>query len=135
MATAERGSDSWLSATLDLLLSVLGFALVWYPMVSLGNAVLGFPVSTSTSHLLVGVLALGGSYPVVAGDWSLGQLGEYIFVLIASALGWGLIGMIAVLASGVSISGSNPAPQAAVWAAAYLTAYIVVYRTQWSVFS
>lgn len=135
MATAEQGLNSWLSATLDLLLSFLGFILVWYPMVSLGNAVLGFPISTSTSNLLVGVLALGGSYPVVAGDWSLGQLGEYIFVLIASALGWGLIGMIAVLASGMSISGSNPAPQAAVWAAAYLTAYIVVYETQRTIFS
>lgn len=135
MATAERGLDSWLSATFDLLLSILGFILVWYPMVSLGNAVFGFPISTSMSNLLVGVLALGGSYPVVAGDWSLGQLGEYIFVLVASAIGWGLIGMGAVLASGVSISGSNPAPQAAVWAVAYLTAYIVVYRTQRSVFS
>lgn len=114
MATAERGLDSWLSATFDLLLSILGFILVWYPMVSLGNAVFGFPISTSMSNLLVGVLALGGSYPVVAGDWSLGQLGEYIFVLVASAIGWGLIGMGAVLASGVSISGSNPAPQAAV---------------------
>ncbi|SEH53948.1 hypothetical protein SAMN05192561_105121 [Halopenitus malekzadehii] len=134
MATAERGLGSWLSATLDLLLSVLGFILVWYPMVSLGNAVLGFPVSTSTSNLLVGVLALGGSYPIVAGDWSLGQLGEYIFVLIASAIGWGLIGMIAILASGVSFSGSNPAPQAAVWVAAYLTAYIVVCKSQRSVF-
>ena len=135
MATAEQGLNSWLSATLDLLLSFLGFILVWYPMVSLGNSVLGFPVSTSTENLIVGVLALGGSYPVVAGDWSLGQLGEYIFVLIASAIGWGLIGMVPFLVSGVSISGSNPAPQAAVWAAAYLTAYIGVYRTQWSVFS
>lgn len=135
MATAERGLDSWLSATLDLLLSVLGFTLVWYPMVTLGNAVLGFPVSDSTSNLLVGVLALGGSYPVVAGDWSLGQLGEYIFVLMASAIGWGLIGMVAVLTAGMSISGSNPAPQAAVWAAAYLTACIIIYRTQRSIFS
>lgn len=134
MATVERGLDSWLSATLDLLLSVYGFIIVWYPMVSVGNAVLGFPVSTSTSHLIVGVLALGGSYPVVAGDWSLGQLGEYIFVFSVSTLGWGLVGMMAILASGVSISGSNLAPQAAVLAASHLTTYIVVYRTQLSVF-
>ncbi|ELZ57996.1 MULTISPECIES: hypothetical protein [Halorubrum] len=135
MSTVERGVDSWLSATLDFLLSVLGFTIVWYPMVSLGNAVLGFPVSTSTVNLIVGVLAFGGSYPVVAGDWSLGRLGEYLFVLIASVIGWGLVGMVPFLASGVSVSGSNPAPQAAVWAAAYLTAYVVVYRTRWSVFS
>lgn len=134
MAAAERGLDSWLSATLDLLLSVLGFLIVWYPIVLLGNAILGFPVSTSTSHLLIGVLALGGSYPVIAGNWSLGQLGEYIFVLYTSTLGWGLVGMIANLALGVSISGSNLAPQAAVLAVSHLTAYIVVYRTQLSVF-
>ncbi|WP_080506811.1 hypothetical protein [Halorubrum distributum] len=134
MATAKKGLDSWLSATLDFFLSIIGFIIVWYPAVSLGNAILGFPVSASTSNLLVGVLAFGGSYPVIAGDWSLGQLGEYIFVLFASAIGWGLVGMTAVLASGVSISGSNLAPQAAVWVAAYLTAYIVVYKIQRSIF-
>ncbi|WP_080510492.1 hypothetical protein [Halorubrum coriense] len=134
MATAEREFDSWLSATLDFLFSAFGLVLVWYPMVSLGNAVLGFPVSASTRNLLVGVLAFGGSYPVVAGDWSLGRLGEYVFVLLASVLAWGFVGTVAVLAWEASFSGSNPAPQAAVWAAAYLTAYFVVYRTQWSIF-
>ncbi|ELZ33824.1 hypothetical protein [Halorubrum distributum] len=134
MATAERELDSWLSATLDFLLSIVGFIIIWYPMVSLTNAVLGFPVSTSTSNLIVGVLAFGGSYPVVAGDWSLGQLGEYIFVLLASTIGWGLVGMVAILVSGASISSSNLVPQAVVWAAAYLTAYIVVYKTQRSIF-
>ena len=134
MATANSELDSWLSATLDFLLSFVGFIIVWYPMVSLGNAVLGFPVSTSTSNLIVGVLAFGGSYPVVAGDWSLGQLGEYIFVLLASTIGWGLVGIVALLVSGVTISGSNLAPQAAVWAAAYLTAYVVVYKTQRTIF-
>ncbi|MCG1002155.1 MULTISPECIES: hypothetical protein [Halobacterium] len=135
MATGERGLDSWLSATVDMLLAVFGFALVWYPMVSLGNAALGFPVSPSTGNLVAGVLTLGGSYPVVAGDWSLRQLGEYISVLVISGIGWGLVGMIVILALGVSFSGSSHALQAAVWAPAYLTAYLVVYRTKWSVFS
>lgn len=133
MATAEQGLGSWLSATIDFLLSILGFTLIWYPMVSLGNTVLGSLVSASTINLIVGVLAFGGAYPVVAGDWSLGRIGEYIFVLIASAITWGLVGMVIVLVSGVSISGSNAVPQAIVWAAAYLTAYFVVYRTQLSI--
>jgi len=135
MATAEQGLGSWLSATIDFLLSILGFTLIWYPIVSLGNAVLGSPVSAPTVNLIVGVFAFGGAYPVVAGDCSLGRLGEYIVVLIASAITWGLIGMVIVLVSGVSISGSNAVPQAMVWAAAYLTAYFVVYRTQLSIFS
>ena len=130
MATAERGLDSWLSATLDLLLAVFGFVVVWYPTVSLANAVLGSPLSESTCNLLVGVLALGGSYPVVAGDWSLGRLGEYIFVFHVSAIGWGVVGMLPVLASGVSFAGGNRAPQAALVAVAHLTAYVLVYRAQ-----
>lgn len=134
MATAERGFDSWLSATIDLLLAVLGFTLVWYPMVSLGNTVLGTPVSDATVNLIVGMLALGGSYPVVAGDWSLGRVGDYVFVLIASVIGWGIIGMVSVLALDVTISGSNRAPQVVVWGAAYLTSYLVVYRTELSIY-
>lgn len=134
MATADQGLASWLSATLDVILAGIGFVLVLYPMISLGNAVLGSPVTASTVNLIVGVLALGGAYPVVAGDWSLGQLGEYVFVLLASAIGWGVIGMLVVLASGVTLAGSNRVPQAVVWSAAYLTAYIVVYRTTLRVF-
>lgn len=134
MATSERGLDSWLSATLDLLLAVLGFTVVWYPVVSLGNAVLGSPVAPTTVATVVGVLALGGAYPVVAGDWSLGRLGECVFVLVASAIGWGLVGLLFVLASGVSLSGSDRAPQAAVWLAAYATTYVVVYRAESELF-
>lgn len=133
MTTIGREVDSWLSAILDFLLAVLGFVVVWYPMVSLGNVVLGSPISEPLSNLLVGVLVFGSSYPVVAGDWSLGQLGEYVFALLVAVLGWGIVGAVAVLAWRASFSGSNPGPQAAVWAAAYLTAYVVVYKTQWSI--
>ena len=130
MGTAEPEPDSWVSATLDYLLSILGFTLIWYPLLSVGNAALGAPASVQTVNVLVGVLAFGGAYPVVAGDWSIGRLGEYVFVFFASALGWGLVGMVVVLASGVSLSGSSAVPQAVVWVAASLTAYLVVYRSQ-----
>jgi hypothetical protein len=135
MVALERELGSWVSATVDFLLAVLGFTLASYPLVSLGNAVLGSPHSAATVNLVTGVLAFGGAYPVVAGDWSLGQLGEYVFVLFASALGWGLIGMLLILASGLTFSGRNQLPQAVLWATASLTAYIVVYRTQLSIIS
>ena len=135
MVALERGLGSWVSATVDFLLAVLGFTLALYPLVSLGNAVLGSPHSATTVNLVTSVLAFGGAYPVVAGGWSLGQLGEYVFVLFASALGWGLIGMLVILASGLTLSGSNPVPRAVLWATASLTAYIVVYRTQLSIIS
>ncbi|QLH78467.1 hypothetical protein HZS55_14725 [Halosimplex rubrum] len=134
MATAERGIGSWLSATYDLLLAVLGFTIVWYPVLSLSNTVLGSPVADATVNLIVGMLAFGGAYPVVAGDWSLGRLGDFAFVLIASEIGWGIIGMVSVLALDVTISGSNRLPQAIVWGAAYVTAYLVVYRTSMSIY-
>ena len=135
MVTLERELGPWVSATVDFLLAVLGFTLALYPLVSLGNAVLGSPHSATTVNLVTSVLAFGGAYPVVAGDWSLGQLGEYVFVLFASVLGWGLVGMLLILVSGLPLSGSNQVPQAVLWATASLTAYIVVYRTQLSIIS
>jgi hypothetical protein len=134
MATASDRARSWLSATVDVLLAVFGFVLVWYPAISIGNAVLTEPVSNSTVSLLVGVLALGSAYPVVAGEWSLGAVGEFVFVLIAAAFGWGLVGMLLLLGSGQSLSGATRLPQALVWAAGYLTAYVVVYKIQITVF-
>lgn len=135
MAAAERGFGSWVSATVDILLAVLAFGFIWYPMVSLGNAVLGGPASPSLLNWIVGVLAVGGAYTVIAGEWALGgQIGEYVFALIASALLWGFIGMLVIFLSGISVAGDNPVPEAMMWSAAYLTAYIVVYRTSWSLF-
>lgn len=134
MATAEQGLVSWLSATYDLLLAILGFVIVWYPLLSLGNAILGSPAADATVHLIVCVLAFGGAYPVVAGDWSIGRLSDYAFILITSAIGWGIIGMVSILALDLTISGSNRMPQAIVWGAAYVTAYLVVYRTELSIY-
>jgi len=134
MTTVKREVATWTSATVDLLLAILGFTVAFYPLVSLGNAVLGSPASDTTVTLVVGVLAVGGAYPVVSGEWSLGRLGEYVFVATAAAFGWGLLGLVVILVSGVSLAGSNPVPQALVWAAASFTAYILVYRTQVTVF-
>jgi hypothetical protein len=135
MGTTERGLVSWVSATVDLLLAVFGFVIVFYPTVSLGNAVLGSTASASTVNLIIGILAVGGAYPVVAGDWSLGQLGEYILVLTVSVFGWGLLEMLVIVVSGRTIAGSNPIPQAIVLAAASLTAYLIVYRTRLTIVS
>ncbi|SDY08751.1 hypothetical protein [Halopenitus persicus] len=134
METADRGPESWVAATLDLLLGLIGLAIVLHPLISLWNTVLGSPVSPATVSLIVGVLAFGGAYPIVAGDWSLGRLGEYVVVLFASVLAWGLLGMVAILVSNVTIQGNNAAPQAIVWTAASLTAYLLVYRARVSLF-
>ncbi len=130
--TVSEGWASWASATLDVVPAWIGVAIVAYPLVAVGNAVLGAPLADGTVHLVVGVVALGGAYPVVAGPWSLGGLGAFTLALVGAALAWGVLGLVAILAAGLSIPGSNRLPQAAVWAAAYLTATVLVTRTSFS---
>lgn len=72
--------------TVDLLLAAFGLAVLTFPVVSVTNVALGDPLAQSTVRTVVGVVALGGSYPFVAGDWSLGRLGEFVFLVAASAL-------------------------------------------------
>ncbi|SHH00445.1 hypothetical protein [Halobaculum gomorrense] len=134
MATAEQGDRLLALSNLRPIVGILGFTIVWYPVLSVSNTVLGTPIADTTVNLFVGILAFGGAYPVVAGDWSLGQLGDFAFVLTASAIGLGIVGMVSVLALDVTISGSNRMPQAIVWGAAYVTAYLVMYRTELSIY-
>lgn len=56
-----------------------------------------------------------------------------MFVLVAAAFAWGVAGMGVVVVVGLDLSGSDPRPQAVLWAVAYLTAYVVVYQTDVSV--
>ncbi|WP_135852677.1 hypothetical protein [Halorussus salinus] len=132
MRTAETRPDSWLWATVDVFLAFVGFVVVFYPLVTFGNEILGFPVTQSTVNLVVAVLALGGAYPVVAGDWSLGRLGEFTFVLVASAMVTAVAAMIFMVASGTQLASDTLLFRVAVWGLAYLLAY-VVYRTNVSV--
>lgn len=86
MVAVERGAG-WVSATVDLLSAVFGLVLAAYPPVSLGNAAPGSPASAPTVGPVVGAVAVGGAYAVVAGEWSLGRVGEYVPVPVASAFG------------------------------------------------
>ncbi|MFC5970131.1 hypothetical protein ACFPYI_02190 [Halomarina salina] len=123
----ERESVSTLGATVDVLLAAFGLWLVCWPLAGVANAVAGTPLTESQVSLLVGCVALGGSYPFVAGDWSLGRLGDFVFALAASALALGVLGLFAVLLSGIELSGSDPVPQFVTVACAYVVAAVVVY--------
>lgn len=126
MSAVRRSVDSWLHATVDVALAVLALTFALFPALAVGNGLVGEPLSPSTVSLVVGVLALGGAYPFVAGDWSLGALGEFVFAFVVAAFGWGIVGAIAILASGAEFTGGDPRPGAAVVALAYLTAFGVV---------
>lgn len=134
MGLESRENDSWTWATVDTLLSFSALVVTWYPAVHYANALAGSPLSESTVGFVGGVLALATAYPFVEGEWSLGDLGEYLFVFLASAVGWGIVGLTVIGPSGVRFSGSDPTPQALVWGLAYLTAYGIVFRTDGTLF-
>lgn len=126
MTAVRRSVGSWLYATVDVALAVLALAIVLFPGLSVANALAGEPLSPSTVVLVVGAFALGGAYPFVAGDWTPDALGEFVFAIVVAAFGWGIVGAVAILASGAEFTGGDPRPGAAVVALAYLTAFGVV---------
>lgn len=115
--------NSWLGATVDVLLATAVLGVLWYPALSVGNELLGSPLAASTVTLLVGTLALGSAYPFVAGPWSLGRLGEFCFVFVLAVFALGVLGAAAVVISGVTLSGGDPRPSAVLLGAASLVAF------------
>ena len=130
MDTVEHNIKGWVWATVDVLLAVFGLTIVLYPAVSLGNAVVAEPLAEPYVNLIVGILALGGAYPFVAGDWSLGHLGDYIFVLTVTVLGIGVVIMGSLVVAGIELPGSNPVPQAVLFGLSSTVAYFLVYHRQ-----
>jgi hypothetical protein len=117
--------NSWFDATVDVLLATTVLGVLWYPAISVGNELFGSPLTASNVTLLVGTLALGSAYPFVAGPWSLGRLGEFLFVFVVSVSGLGIFGALVVIVAGLGLSGSDPRPSVLLLAAAYLVAFVV----------
>lgn len=134
MSIVKEGADTWVWATVDTVFSVFAFVVIWYPALHYTNKLVGFPLDESRVAFGVGVLALVSAYPFVAGNVSLGDLGEYLFLFLVAAFGWGIVGMIVIIGSGLVLSGSDVVPQAVVWGLAYFTAYLVVFRTKTTIF-
>ncbi|WP_227130700.1 hypothetical protein [Halorubellus salinus] len=118
---------SWLLATVDFAFAFLGVAAIAYPTLALAGALVGSPTLRALVPVLTFVLAFGASYPYVAGDWSLGRLGEFLFVAVAGSLAWGALVAGVVLALDLATVPGDPAPIATAWTLALATAYAVVY--------
>mgnify|MGYP000454067697 FL=1 len=116
--------NSWLGATVDVLLASAVLGVLWYPAISVGNELLGSPLAASTVTLLAGTLAIGSTYPFVAGPWSLGRLGEFLFAFVVAVFAFGIVGAAVVVVAGLELSGSNPLPSAVLLGAAYLAAFV-----------
>lgn len=128
MNTIQPRNDSIFWATVDLLFSFVGVSIALYPVIWIGNALLEFPLADTMVRILVGVLAFGGAYPFVTGDWSLGKLGEFTFAFAGSTVFVGLLLAFGIAALDLQFAGENPAPQAAMFTLSYLLSFIVVKR-------
>jgi len=126
--------DSWLSATMDVSFGILGWTLLLLPVLSVGNRLLGSPLSDSTLGIVLVVSAVIATYPVLIGRLSLGQLGEFLFLAVGSTLGWGIVSMLVLGALGRSFDGEAPVPQALLLAVAYLSAFVARSRLDGQVF-
>ena len=71
-----------LSATADVLSAFLALAVVVGLPLSIGNDLLGNPLSTWIVERVVFVVALGGAYPFVAGDWPLAKLTDFALAAV-----------------------------------------------------
>lgn len=128
MSQTDRRSGTWWGAIIDTILSGVTLVVIWYPLVFYSNALLGTPLGAGGVTAAVGVLALGTAYPFVTGLWSLGDLGEYLFVLFSSVFAWGIIIMAIIGVSGQQFFTTNSIPQTIMWGLAYFSAYFVTCR-------
>ena len=126
--------DSWLSATMDVSLAILGWTILFVPILSISNRLLGSPLTDSTLGIALVVLAVVATYPVMIGTVSLGDLGEFLFLAVGSALVWGLVLLLALAMVGDFFDGGEPLPEAFLLAVAYLSAYLLLYRFDVRVF-
>ncbi|WP_136686644.1 hypothetical protein [Halorhabdus amylolytica] len=126
--------DSWLSATMDVSFAILGWTILLAPVLSIGNRLLGSPLTDSTLGIVLVVLAVGATYPVMIGTVSLGNLGEFLFLAVGSALVWGSVLLLALATVGGSFAGGEPLPAALLLTVAYLSAYVLLCRFDVRVF-
>jgi hypothetical protein len=96
-----------------------------YPVLWSVSALLGV-ASTGAVGLVTGVVAFGAAYPLVAGDWSRDALGETVVAFVGSLLCLGVLAVVVIAASGLRIAGSDPRPQVALFASAYVVTAGVV---------
>lgn len=124
MRTAESTPAGFLGPTADLLLAALGVAVVTYPVAASASGIVDLPVLTPGS--LTALVAVAGSYPFVAGRWSLGALGDYVLVWTAALLGIGIAVFPLAVGVGGIPRGIDAWIEALHFVAAHLAAFVAV---------
>lgn len=120
MDAGHRRPAGLLWPTVDLLLAGLGLWIVSYPLVvSLLSTVDGVILSPAGLTVLV---ALVGSYPFVAGHWSLGTLGDYVCCWTGALFALAIGAFPVALAVGGVPEGLWPAARTTLFVVAHLVA-------------
>jgi len=85
---------SWAGATADLLLAAVGLYLALFPGFSVLYAlVTGSDLFAQLPQTVAFVVAVGGTYPFVAGDWSHRRLAVFVVALYVASGAAGLAGL------------------------------------------
>lgn len=134
MTMTKRSGESWIEVTFETSLSIIALFIIWYPMVYFLNEFAGDIFSLSMVINIVFVLSIGGAYPFIAGDWSLGLLGEFAFLLLLTVLAWGMIAFIIIISFSMDVSNHASYSRAIMWLLAYLTTYMMIFRYDVEVF-
>jgi len=118
---------SWAEATVDFLLAAVGLYVVVFPALSVAVALAtGEPLGVGPAGAVAFVVAVGGSYPFVAGDWSYGRLGRFVAGLLVTTATGSLLGL--ALLSRTDLALPDPVlARAAVLAVAYPVAAVVAF--------
>jgi len=99
---SDGDADGVLSATVDVLSAVVSLWVVFALVLAVANDLLGEPLSTWVVERVVFVLALGGAYPFVAGDWALAKLTDFALAAVVAAFGLSSLIGISLFAAGRS---------------------------------
>jgi hypothetical protein len=118
---------SWAEATVDFLLAAVGLYVVVFPGLSVAVALAtGASLGAGPAGGVALVVAVGGSYPFVAGDWSYGRLGRFVAALVVTIAAGSLLGLAVLSRTDLALPDPVLA-RAAVLAVAYPVATAVAF--------
>lgn len=122
------GLRSWADPTVDFLLATLGLYLASVPALTVIYALaLDAPLFADPPQLAALVIAAGGSYPFVAGDWSYRRLAVFVIALYVASGAAGLAGLAVLQSLDVPLP-STALARAGALAVAYPVAVAAAFR-------
>jgi hypothetical protein len=115
-----RSARSWATATVETVAVFLATAVILFPGATALGTALGLP--SGVVHVAIQIVAFGATYAFVAGEWSIGTLGEYFFAfLAATSIVLGLTGTVPTF-EGINLSVGDSIVRLGLWCLVYVVA-------------